>query len=542
MPLDTHRSPLDLGQVSPLRATQCLQVENQIAIWIDPMHRLRDARDWRRCGNQTITDPTPLSPLASYWPLATCRLPLCVCLLLWLATGCRVVQSTGDFSAQTLRAVSPGRKDKPAMDPLQVQETLLRFADEFSEHVIVALEPLHLGTYVASSAEVLQWKIGIVTGVYSIASGPNAFVNLLDMTVLVTVMRTAAEERWQSGISGGTLQPLLESFRNAEDQIWRFASQVLNDEQQAELRGAIDVWRKQNPLPESVLGARAVGFAMQVAQAKQTDPARPGSVFNLLQLNPLSSLDPATRELAQTRLFAERALYMAQKLPMLLRWQVELLSVNLGQVPAVEQAVSNSTQIAASLDRFAAVAEKLPGRVSAERQAILKELEAQEQSLTSLIHEVRQTLTVGSQMSTSLNITLTTFDALMQRFGVGETNTSPGPDTADEPFRIRDYATTAAQLEATARQLTELLITLDQTIGSTNLLQLSAQVGPVVQQAQTRGKEVVDYAFRKGILLVVIVLLAALIYRLLVARLTASGPKSNSPDRDRRFAKITDVQ
>ena len=38
----------------------------------------------------------------------------------------------------------------------------------------------------------------------------------------------------------------------------------------------------------------------------------------------------------------------------------------------------------------------------------------------------------------------------------------------------------------------------------------------MVQQAQTSGKEIVDYAFWKGILLVVIVLVAALIYRFLV--------------------------
>jgi hypothetical protein len=44
-----------------------------------------------------------------------------------------------------------------------------------------------------------------------------------------------------------------------------------------------------------------------------------------------------------------------------------------------------------------------------------------------------------------------------------------------------------------------------------------------VQQAQDTGKEVVDYAFWKGVLLVVIVLVAALIYRLLVTRLLLPG-------------------
>jgi hypothetical protein len=121
-------------------------------------------------------------------------------------------------------------------------------------------------------------------------------------------------------------------------------------------------------------------------------------------------------------------------------------------------------------------------------------------------------------MSTSLNTTLTTFDALMKRFGVGDTNNAGPSDTNSAPFRIQDYGQTAVQLEGAARQLTELLVTLDRTIGSTNLLRLSAQVAPAVQQ--TGGREIVNYAFWKGILLVAIVLAAALIYRFLSARLT----------------------
>ena len=98
------------------------------------------------------------------------------------------------------------------------------------------------------------------------------------------------------------------------------------------------------------------------------------------------------------------------------------------------------------------------------------------------------------------------------------------------PFRIQDYTESAAQIEATAERLTEFLLMLDRTMNPSNLAQFSAQVDPVVQQAQAGGKEVVDYAFRKGILLVVIVLVAALIYRFLVTRLLVrEKTKDGSP-------------
>ena len=464
-----------------------------------------------------------------HWPLITDHRSLitrhsslCLCLLLLTSgIGCRLIQGVAEAPGQAVRTVTTGKPNKDVVDPVEVQQTLLRFADDFSAGMIVCVDNLQRGTNALDRAEVLQWKIALGTETCSIASGPNAVANLLDMTVFVTVTRAAMEEHWMPEVFGESARPMLESCRNAETNIWRLAGKVLKPEQQVELRAAIAAWRQQNPLPESVLAARAVDFASQVAQANKTDAPKSDSVFSLLQVDPLAGLDPAVREIAQTRLFAERALYVTQKMPTLLRWQMELLSVNAVQMSAVQQLVTNSTQIAASVERFTAVAEKLPAQVSAEREEILKALQSQEKDASSLLKS-------GTQMSDSLNTTLTTFDALMKRFGVGETNNASPPNTNSPPFNIQDYTANATQLAVTAQQLTEMIRTLDQTLGSTNLAKLSAQLGPVVQQAQTGGKEIVDYAFWKGILLVVIALLAALIYRFLVARMSAINSKSNS--------------
>jgi hypothetical protein len=426
---------------------------------------------------------------------------------------------------KTVRAITPGKTDQNTVDPVEVQQALMRFADEYSARLSAGLDTLRRGTNALRPAEVLKWKITLGSETCSIASGANAIANLLDMTVFVTVNRMGLETYWQPKVFGESAQPMLESCRNAETEIWKLAGKMLKPEQQAELHQAIETWQRQSPLPEDLLAARALGIASQVAQSSQPGTATPASVFNLLNFDPLSGLDPATREIAQTRLFAERALYVTQKMPTLLRWQTELLSLDAMAMPQVEQLVTNSSQIAASVERFAAVAEKLPGQVSTEREEILQALQSQEKNLTPLVNEVRQTLTAGSQMSTSLTTTIGAFDALMKRFGVGDTNNTSPPDTNSPPFRIQDYGQTAAQLDGAARQLTQLLQTLDQIIDSTNLATLTTKVSPVVQQAQTSGKEIVDYAFWKGILLVAILFLAALIYRFLAARLTRPASK-----------------
>ena len=435
----------------------------------------------------------------------------CILLLVALVTGCRLMQNAANVPAQAVRSVTPGANGKPAADPVEVQQKLLRFADEYSMRMIAGVDNLRNGTNALSPTKVLETKIQIGSETWAIAAGPNAVADLLDMTVFVTVTRLAIEEYWQPKVFGDSVRPMLEYSRAAETEIWEIAGEVLTPEQAAELHRSITAWHDQNPLPESLVAVRALGFASQIATAAKDDETKPGSVFSLLMIDPLSGMDPAVREISQTRMFAERALFVTQKMPMLLRWQTELLSLNAVQMPAVQQTVSNSTQIAESVARFAAVAEKLPDQFSNERAEILKALQAQEKDVSAL-------LTNGTQMSDSLNTTLTTFDALMKRFGVGETNNAAPAATNAEPFRIQDYTAMAAQLDVTAQRLTELLVTLDRTIGSTNLLQLTAQAAPVVQSAKASGKEIVDYAFWKGILLVGVVLLAALIYRRFVPR------------------------
>ncbi len=108
-----------------------------------------------------------------------------------------MVKSAADLPGKTVRAVVPGQKDQRAVDPVDLEQMLLRFADEFSTRMVVSVEKIRQTTNVLSAAEVLQWKIALSTETTSIASGPNAVANLLDMTVFVSVTRMALEEHWQ---------------------------------------------------------------------------------------------------------------------------------------------------------------------------------------------------------------------------------------------------------------------------------------------------------------------------------------------------------
>ncbi len=257
--------------------------------------------------------------------------------------------------------------------------------------------------------------------------------------------------------------------------------------------------------------------------------AQVSSVFSLVNLDPTAGLDPAVREITLTRLFAERAMFTAQRMPFLLRVQAELLTEEVAQQPEVQRVLTNTAGLSESADRLSRATEsisqtaaQLPDRMSAERKEILAALDQQEGKLRALAAEVDRTLVAGEKMSTSLNTSLTTFDALMKRFGVGEPKTNVVARTNARPFNILDYGQVATQIGAMSKDHNTLVTSVNQSV---------PQLTQVSQQASADAERVVNRAFRLGLVLIVVLLigsvLAALAYRILANKWTRNRPESS---------------
>ena len=465
-------------------------------------------------------------------------------LLSLLATGCHVVQSTTQLPGKTMGLVTHRGKSKPAaVDPVEMQQTLLRFADGYSTRMIVGVDKLRRGTNAFEAAEVLKWKISLASETCTIASGPNAFANLLDMTIFVTVTRMALEEYWQPKVFGDSAQPLIESCRNSEAEIWRFAATVLSAQQQAELHKAIEAWHRQNPQPESVLAARALSFASRVADANKGDANKPGSVFGLLGVDPLAGMDPAVREIAQTRMFAERALYVTQKSPTILRWQAELLSVNAIAMPAVQQLVTNATQITSSVETFAHVADQLPKLVNDQREAAIKQvfdgvasertnliasLATDDMKLRPTLVELRLTLDAATELMKSSDTTVKSLDKFLARFDQ-DTNAPAATTTNGRPFDILDYATTAKEVTATLKELNATVNSLDQAV---------PQIQKAGETFERAGRRLLNRLLLIGGGLIALLLAgtfaATLAYRRLAGKTSSTGIGAPAQSADRR--------
>jgi hypothetical protein len=433
----------------------------------------------------------------------------CLFLSLLLLAGCSLLQAPKKIVGTV------DNSGDPMPDPMKLQVQIERFTDNYSLQTAAALDDYaRIAGTQSSRVEALQVKLLSVAAVTSIASGPNPNANLLDMVAVVSLGRMAVESRWMKATNQSALDPWLTTSRRLEIGVLELAAQVLKPAHIEELRKTIHQWSEMNPQARDIFFARPQEFAAIVTHPSKNQ-ADLNSVFGLMNLDPMAGLDPAVREITQSRMLAERAMFTLQRMPFLLRFQTEFLVYQLTDQPELRLALTNVSVLASSADRISLATEsvsrtaaELPDRISTERKEILLALDQQEGKLRDLSAKVDQALQSGEKMSTSLNATLITFTGLMKLFGVGEPSTNSAADTNSPPFNILDYGQVADHVGAMAKDLNSLVNSVNQGV---------PQIQMLSQKATVDAQKVLDRAFRLGLVLIVILLtgavLAGLIYR-----------------------------
>jgi hypothetical protein len=445
--------------------------------------------------------------------------------LLTLAGGCvsfpkKTVNTSGKTGSIRRDTNVPLGKIHPNVLAAEVA----RFADEVTALVSQAADSFAAQVETPQArATALYWKTGAANSSMIIATGSNPTANLLDMVVWVSLQRIAFEEYWLPKY-GKPVEPILTVTRDLEGEIWDVAKRVLTAPQQKELRELIQEWREKHP-EQIYISVQFRDFAEIAAKDTSGLNAKPGSLFSLAFLDPFSGLDPTTRELAQTRFFAERALYIMERMPKLLRWQSELVIAQTLVAPEVQQLVSNSTQFAQSAQQLTQAVQKFPEQVAVEREQIMKELSRQAPEWQALSAQFQQTFHAGSEMAGSVDAAVKSLDAFIQRVappapapsaaGVTDTNlVATAGAAAGKHFDVTEYGAAAAEIAKAAQQLDTLTHSLEKT---------TPEINAVVEHTGLQGKELVDYAYRKAMwflgLVLIGVLVAMLTYRWFASRL-----------------------
>jgi hypothetical protein len=421
------------------------------------------------------------------------------------------------------RKVSPVEKrlmeSGLTIDSLQTE--VLRFADDYVESVGHAAD-VAARTLKTREADVaaLKWKIDQATAAYADATGENPVWNVLDLTVLATVSRMVVQDAKAREEFGEAVEPLVQTHVALEKSAWALAGTLLSPGQAEELQGLILQWRKQNPTERSVTGARFRDFAVSLGKAEVVaGRSKPTSIFSMLYLDPFAGLSPTTVAIEQSRELAERVVAYAERAPTLMRWQAELLALQVQQQPAPQQILSDTGRVSRSIESISQTVEGFPelvdtqrkaaidqvfAGVTAERQAILAELEAKEATINSLLVQLRETMNAGGTMGTSLTETIQSLDAFVHYVSPPPDPNAP-PKPAGKPFDPLEFGKAAVDVGGMARDLNALLRSANET---------APAIAGIASKTGEDLKGVVDRAFWRGLILILVLLVGSIPVRL----------------------------
>ena len=412
----------------------------------------------------------------------------------------------------------------------EVQSELMAFADRYFAATLEAAKILENASetpesrYTAAAARLVALVV-----VTDIAASPNPGGALLDMTVFVTLKRIVAEDYWIPEVYGERAAPVLDAYREIEEDIWDLAASVYSPEQLDELRELIADWRAQHPDTVAVdfMRLTEIGDARKVQNL--IDAGSPGGM--------LAPVKEANRNIEEMRLLAERLTFMATRMQLLISLQVEMASAKLAVQPEVQQLLEDSRSFADVSDRFAEafatlVADLPEERRSAidqilnglgdEREQILAELTAEDGGVRPTLGDFRDTFEAGRQLAETLNEAVISMDRLVERVLEGD---------PARRFDIMDYKATIEEATKTVQEVQAVLTSVDQLLASSIS---DEELNSILKGAKRLEDEVIDdvidRAFLRGVALIVIFFVVLALYRLLMRRLIpdlGSRPKAD---------------
>jgi methyl-accepting chemotaxis protein len=416
--------------------------------------------------------------------------------------------------ALTNRLFRDRAAEERAAELLQLQLAVMRFADEYTARINERVTVFQQATDdPGERLESQSWLVSQATGAFTIAAGPNPELNAIDMLVFATLSRMVIEDRWVGELYGQRAEGLLAAHTALEDRIWEYSDVLLSQAQINELRSSIEAWHRDNPIGRAVPFIHLENFAFATSAARATS-ASSTSIFSFIGIDPLANLDPAVRELAQTRQLAERAVYYGQRVPKLVSMETQRLVFELAVTPESVRLLESVERVGVAAQTASTLAADLPSLVAEERAAAIEQLtgvlDERQDQLQALVVELRSTLEAGGSTSDSVRETIAALDTFVARFDRSASGRAGAPS---RPFDITEYTEALRQLGDTAQQLQVLLGQADSNVPA--LKQVS-------ENAASRLSSLLDQLYWRLVQLVLVAVAAcvagALIYRTIARR------------------------
>jgi len=155
-----------------------------------------------------------------------------------------------------------------------------------------------------------------IASALDIATAPVPEANLLDMVAFVELARDTCRTGWSVDVHGEYGAAVLAALDAASTDVWRVARALLSPEKEDDLRRLVREWHDENPGLMEIAAVRLPAFSTVAGRGESRAEITARGLFSYVK--------KGVTEADMARLLGERALFLALRMPFLVRLQARL--------------------------------------------------------------------------------------------------------------------------------------------------------------------------------------------------------------------------
>jgi hypothetical protein len=380
----------------------------------------------------------------------------------------------------------------------ELRDELVQYASRFEATVVGTAVQISLGTQdPVIQRRALRWKLGAVPVVNEAAFLPEPEAAYVAVLTIATSMHVFLTTGVGSETFGDQQSRAVAASSDLLTAARELGTSFLSEREHARVLAEVDRMVSERPMRDDFV---AEGIQALVSQTQASGVFDWVTAIPLSPFRALTGVDEGAQGIREFNDTALRFSRIVASMPTLLRWNLELLALDLGRQPSLESAIASMDAVARSAQTVSETAQLLPETL----RTLLEELDASGKSLTPLAASLERT---AAEVGAAGNA----WSALVARFQ--KEPADPAAAAGSRPFDIREWEQTAAQVSAAAAELRRLLESTRTLAGSEELPAALEALTERVEEVEARSRSLVDLAALRGLQLIVVFFVLLFLHR-----------------------------
>ena len=380
------------------------------------------------------------------------------------------------------------KESNHSLTPRELMGQLMAFADSYQEQFLEVIHNATANEKLDTRQKIFysRLKTYYITSAITNASQMNPEIGLLDMVTMVTLQRMICDTPEIAGIAGEKNAKIITgTLRELEKRIWGVAELALSGQQLRDLRKLIEEWRILHPSERNVAFIRFDDFAKSRMKDAFNEIIERGGL--------LAPVNEAVREIHESRMMAERGLFLLERMPMMVQWEEQLFALEMLYQPETMKLLSDFTSGVETLRGLKDVIGGLPGAAMRQQRDFFKN--------THRLLEEERTLFFADFQKQNDALRLITKQAsdaaseLRLMFDSIERMADPQhPRPADQPSGLDKINSGLEKLHVATKEVNALIAALNVLMEKTGQTNLSPALQEMDALAQKHERQIAMYA------------------------------------------------